>query len=97
STSRPLPYTTLFRSSRLHRNTEFGTDTFVFFPGTKNIHIQAGDTVYFAYLGKSPLGNDETYIFARGISKGYDQSQSLSKQLPQRSEEHTSELQSRFE
>ena len=70
-------------SSRLYRNTEFGTDTFVFFPGTKNIHIQAGDTVYFAYLGKSPSGDDETYIFARGTSKGYDQSQSLSKQLPQ--------------
>ena len=70
-------------SSRLYRNTEFGTDTFVFFPGTKNIHIRAGDTVYFAYLGKSPSGDDETYIFARGTSKGYDQSQSLSKQLPQ--------------
>lgn len=69
-------------SSRLYYKTEFGADTFVFFPGTKNINIQAGDTVYFAYLGKNPSGDDETYIFARGISKGYDKAQSLSSQLP---------------
>ena len=70
-------------SSRLYHKAEFGTDIFVFFPGTKNINIQAGDIVYFAYLGKTPSGDDETYIFARGISKGYDRAQSLLSLLPQ--------------